>query len=104
MSKQSKPFLLILLCAAIANSFGCTTTAHTIEPSVAALENHEIEDGDNVLPVNLGEVHRVVITKVPPNRRCKVARTLAASIAIFYNPGLSTVFVADHLKRRMASK
>ena len=49
VNKQSRGFLTLLLCAAIVNSFGCTTVTHRVGSSQAALDNYGIGKGDYVL-------------------------------------------------------
>jgi len=49
VNKRSKRYLPILLCAAIVNNLGCTTTAHGVGPSKAAMDNYGIGKGDTVL-------------------------------------------------------
>jgi len=103
MSKRSKQFLTFLLCAAIVSNFGCTTTTHRVGASQAAMDNHEIGKGDYVL-VRKANKDDSQIDRKRQNWRCRVARTVHASLMMYANPGFIPVYVADHLKRRKASQ
>jgi hypothetical protein len=98
MNKRSKRFLTIALCAAIVSNFGCATTAQKVEPPRKPLYVREIgPDGEIVLRNVNVDVSRVDRTR--QFSRCRVARVLHASIAIYANPSLAAVYIAEGLKQ-----
>lgn len=132
MSTRSKRFLTFLLCAVVVNNLGCTTTTHRVGPPQAPMDNHEIGKGENVLGAKIEHLGRVgasqaamddygiekhdyvlvrkankddsQIDRKRQNWRCRVARTVHASLMMYANPGFIPVYVADYLKRRKASQ
>ena len=97
MSNRTKPILTFLLCAAIISSVGCASTTPKATPSQTTRPVYEIAQ-DGTLEV------RYVTEDVPQARKkrpawgCKVARVLHASIAIYANPSLAAVYVAEAMK------
>lgn len=129
MTKRSKRFLTILLCAAIVSNFGCTTTTPRADPSQVAMDGYETGIGDNVLvgaeieelrraepsqaamdDYGTGKSHSVWvrtairddsrIDRKRQTRRCRVARVMHASLMMYANPSFVVVYLADYLKRR----
>jgi len=100
MTKRSKRFLTILLCAAIVSNFGCATTAQKDEPPRKPLYVREIGPGGEIVLRNVNvdvDVSRVDRTR--QFSRCRVARVLHASIAIYANPSLAAVYITEALKQ-----
>ena len=97
MSNRTKPILTFLLCAAIISSFGCASTTPKEESPRKPLYVREIgPDGEIVLRNVTKDVPQA--PKKRPAWRCKVARVLHASMAIYANPSLAAVYVAEAMK------
>jgi hypothetical protein len=97
MSKRSKRFLAILMCAAVFSSFGCTTTTHRVESPQAAPGTHG--SGEYDFELVLSTMDQSKIDQKRQIWRCRVAKIAHASIMTYYNPGFAAVYLADRVKR-----
>jgi hypothetical protein len=94
MNRRIKSVLLLLVCATVIVTAGCASTAETAATREKTMVVREVRpDGRVVL--------RKVQIQVPetrnsrPNWQCKVAGVLRAGLAIYANPQLAAVYVAD---------
>ena len=102
MSKRSKRFLTILLCAGMVGNLGCTTTAHRLGPSRTAPDESRIGMNTEIINWYVNQGHPRVVP-AQQSRQCKVARRVHASIMMYANPGFAAVYLADYLNKK-ASK
>ena len=97
MNNRTKPILAFLLCAAIISSFGCASTTPKEEPPQATVPVYEIAQ-DGIINVRYVNQDVPQAPKMRPGWQCKVARVLHASMAIYANPSLAAVYVAEAMK------
>ena len=128
ISKRNRLLLTPLLCAAMLNTIACTSTSPRLEQPLASIDTYDIDAPDHRLPgVQTGLVdssrfsgpatgsdesraHRpgnVPVKMQQGNsqadpksqlRRCKTARFLHASLAIYSNPALAVTLGPALLK------
>ncbi len=100
---MSKRILVFLLCATTVGTIGCTTTTQGTGQSQNVKGAYIVGNREEVLESTF-TTDDSDIDRKKKVRRCKVVRTLHASMMIYANPGFIPVYVADHLKRRKASQ
>ena len=97
MSNRSKPILTFLLCAAIIGSYGCTTTTPKAGPTQTTMAVHEISQDGTVVKRNI-TLDLPKVDRRRPAWQCKVVRVLHASIMIYANPSLASVYITEAMK------
>ena len=99
MNKQTKRFLTILLCAAMVSNFGCAATTQKAEPPRKPLYVHEIGPSGELIRRNVNvDIDVSQVDRTRQFSRCRVARILAASLAIYHNPAIAAVYIQEGLK------
>jgi len=98
MKNRQKRVLVSLICATFVVTAGCASTAATAATEQKTMVVREVRpDGITVLRTVTVDVPKV--RRARSNWKCRVARLLHRGIAIYANPALASVLVADEINR-----